>query len=101
MPGLALPRLALYRLAWILVALAASTSVAAARTPAALEDCAHLENEISVAGAALIATSPSTFDRFVADSRYCDMRSGLTPAWVRARDNAQCFIGYTCRVQDP
>ncbi|MEP9350539.1 hypothetical protein [Xanthobacter sp. KR7-225] len=101
MPRPALPRFALSRCAGILVALAAPISAAAARAPADLDACAHLENEVSVAGAALIATSPSTFDRFVADSRYCDMRSGLTPAWVRARDNPQCFVGYTCRTQDP
>ncbi|GGF79265.1 hypothetical protein GCM10007301_44130 [Azorhizobium oxalatiphilum] len=48
----------------------------------------------------VLDTSPTTFDRYVVNVRYCMPGQQLKPAFERARDNPQCFVGYTCYDPD-
>lgn len=62
--------------------------------------CARLEALMDRAGAAVISTGPRTYDRFVRDGRFCQSTEVTEAAWVRASDDPECFIGYTCKEAD-
>jgi hypothetical protein len=34
--------------------------------------------------------------RVVKDHRFCLHGEGASPTWMRTRDTAQCFVGFTC-----
>jgi hypothetical protein len=59
--------------------------------------CAAARQLIQRQGAALLRTSATTFDRYVASRAYCATTQITEPAWVPAADDRQCFVGYTCR----
>ncbi|QTL03484.1 hypothetical protein J5J86_22585 [Aquabacter sp. L1I39] len=70
---------------------------AAAQEVNALQlNCAQARGWVNAHGAALIRTSPSTFDRYVRDRGFCVPPEDVQPEWIRTRDVAQCFVGYTC-----
>lgn len=58
--------------------------------------CASAQRLVQQQGGVVLDTSPTTFDRYVADVRFCMPQQALRPQWVPAKDNPQCFIGYTC-----
>lgn len=58
--------------------------------------CAQARGWVNARGAALIRTSPSTFDRYVRDRGFCVVPEDTKPEWIRTQDVAQCFVGYTC-----
>ena len=62
--------------------------------------CAQAAGLVRSQGAIVLDTGPNTFDRYVSDLKYCSGFEQLQPEWVRTRDSARCFIGYTCYVPD-
>lgn len=69
---------------------------AAARPATYRMTCASAQRLVQQQGGVVLDTSPTTFDRYVADVRFCMPQQALRPQWVPAKDNPQCFIGYTC-----
>ncbi len=63
--------------------------------------CATAAGLVARQGAVVIATGPSTYDRYVDHQRQCLPPETTRPAWVATRDNPQCFIGYTCEIREP
>ncbi|MGU3494783.1 hypothetical protein ACLBXM_12135 [Xanthobacteraceae bacterium A53D] len=62
--------------------------------------CQQAANMVARSGGIVMNTSPTTFDRYVSDLRSCMVGESLKPAFEPTRDNPQCFIGYTCFMQD-
>jgi hypothetical protein len=61
--------------------------------------CAEARGIVFTQGAAVLSTGPVTYDRFVSASAFCAIgEKTLEPAWERARDTPQCFIGFRCRT---
>jgi hypothetical protein len=83
----------------VLVASAALTATAAmaARPVAPAMSCHALTNMVERNGAVVLSTSRTTYDRYVADRRYCERTEITKPAWIVSSDNDECFIGYTCK----
>ncbi len=85
------------RTALMAMLLTAFSLPAAAQEVNALRlSCAQARGWVNSHGAALIRTSPSTFDRYVRDRGFCVVPEDTKPEWIRTRDVAQCFVGYTC-----
>ena len=82
------------------VALAATTGALAQSRPSTVAmSCRQAAGLVASQGAIVLGTGGYTYDRFVADRRFC-LRSEITePAWVPAGDTPQCFVGYRCREQ--
>jgi hypothetical protein len=59
--------------------------------------CKAVAEMVRARGAVVLSTGPTTYDRYVRDRSFCQVSETLEPAWVRASDSGQCFIGYTCR----
>ncbi len=79
------------------ILLVLATAQAASARPASYKmSCAATAGLVQSRGAALLDTSPTTFDRYVRDVTFCMPGEALRPEWVRTRDNPQCFVGYTC-----
>ncbi|MFG1423702.1 hypothetical protein [Roseixanthobacter liquoris] len=74
----------------------AAVPPASARPASYKMSCAATAGLVQNRGAALLDTSPTTFDRYVRDITFCMPGEALRPEWVRTRDNPQCFVGYTC-----
>ncbi|WP_035715954.1 hypothetical protein [Azorhizobium doebereinerae] len=70
---------------------------AALALPATMQmTCRQAATLIRTGGSAVLATSATTYDRFVISRAYCPADQMTEPAWVPTRDSRQCFIGYTC-----
>jgi hypothetical protein len=86
-------------------ALALSLALSAAATAAAAQGrpftpalpCSAAAGIVARSGAAVLSTGRATYDRFVADRRFCDVTEVTRPAYVPAADTPQCFVGYRCR----
>lgn len=76
--------------------LAAAPVAAQARPASYRMSCGAVQALVNRQGAVVMDTSPTTFDRYVATLRFCMPGQALKPQWVPARDNPQCFAGYTC-----
>jgi len=59
--------------------------------------CAAAQSIVREQGAAVIASGPSIYDRFVTDQGYCTIGQTTFPAWIPTTDSPQCFVGYRCR----
>lgn len=79
----------------LLIALA-STAKAYALPAAYSMTCSAAAGLVSDRGAVVMEDSPSTYQRYVADSPYCYVENTLRPEWIAARDNPGCFVGYIC-----
>ncbi len=91
------------RLAFFVVAslLGIPGALAQARPDSLAMTCAQASGLVKSQGAVVIGTGQFIYDRFVADTRFCPTFDTTKPAWLRTRDKAQCFVGYTCvPVQD-
>ena len=58
--------------------------------------CGAAASIVAQNGAIVLSTSPTTYDRYVADRRFCSYGEHIEPAYVQTRDTASCLIGYTC-----
>lgn len=85
------------RAAALLLPLAVLAATPAAARPASYKmTCAAVQALVGRQGGVVMDTSPTTFDRYVANLRFCMPGQALKPEWVPARDTRQCFAGYTC-----
>jgi hypothetical protein len=79
------------------VSLFATSAVAQARPSSVAMSCRQAAGLVASHGAIVLGTGGYTYDRFVADQRFC-LRSEVTvPAWVPSGDTPQCFVGYRCK----
>ncbi|EIM29119.1 hypothetical protein [Microvirga lotononidis] len=62
--------------------------------------CAEARGIVASQGAVVLRTGPTTYDRYVRDSRFCALPETARPAWVRTADVAQCPIGGVCRSNE-
>jgi hypothetical protein len=58
--------------------------------------CYGARGLVSVHGAIVLNTSPTTYDRYVAAGGRCELGEVTEPAWVPTADTHQCPIGYRC-----
>lgn len=62
--------------------------------------CAQAQALVVKRGEVVMTTGAHTFDRFIADARYCVSRTMLTAtAFAPTKDNKQCPVGKRCRQQ--
>jgi hypothetical protein len=59
--------------------------------------CGQAAGMVAARGAIVLGTGGFTFDRFVADRRFCAITQTTEPAWVPTSDTTQCFVGYRCK----
>jgi hypothetical protein len=59
--------------------------------------CAQTAGVVASQGAAVIATGPKIYDRYVVSRAFCTPSETTEPAWVATGDQPRCFIGYTCK----
>lgn len=52
---------------------------------------------VATRGAVVLGTGPQTYERVVADGRFCSIEETTAPAWELTADNPQCFVGYRCK----
>lgn len=81
----------------LVLVLNAGFAVAQTRPSTVSRPCAASQRDVKVNGAIVLGTGGYTYDRFVADRRFCQFDEGLEPAWVPSRDQQSCFIGYRCK----
>lgn len=95
-----------------LTALVASTFIAACATGAAVSEamaqrrpstlgmsCAQAQGLVRATGAIVLSTGPHTYDRFVANRRFCTPDEEEIPTWAPTRDTPQCMVGYRCEMR--
>jgi hypothetical protein len=79
-----------------------TTTSAAAETaqPASISalhnTCRGVRAFVNAHGAALVYTSPDTYDRVVQSGMMCETDETTQPDYVRTSDDSNCFAGYTC-----
>lgn len=78
--------------------LAATSGTALARPDSLAMTCSQTAGLVAKSNGIVIGTGPNIYDRYVASRASCMVEEQLKPAWVKTRDNPQCFIGYTCYV---
>ena len=88
----------------VLIGVAASlavTSAAAQPRPSSVQmGCQQAVGLVASRGAIVLGTGGYTYDRFVADQRFCLRTETTEAAWVPTRDTPQCFVGYRCRERE-
>lgn len=87
----------------IMIAMLAALSSAAVaqgkRPDARTMDCDQVQEMIHTRGAVVLTTGQHTYDRYVADGRYCSMGEVALYQTIRTRDTSQCVV-HACRI-DP
>lgn len=58
--------------------------------------CANVQQLIAKNGAVVLGFTQFTYDRVVADQRFCLYSEVTRPIFVPTRDTRSCFAGYTC-----
>ena len=79
------------------LALIATSAVAQPRPSTVSMLCAQAAGIVAARGAVVLGTGGFTYDRFVADRRFCAITQTTEPAWVPTSDTTQCFVGYRCK----
>ena len=80
------------------VALVATTAAVAQPRPSSVQmSCRQAAGLVASQGALVLGTGGFTYDRFVADRRFCLRTEVTEPAWVPAADTPQCLVGYRCK----
>ncbi len=88
----------LRRIALSLLVTALAGSPAFAQRPSTLEmSCAAATALVAERGAAVLSTGRFTYERFVADRRYCERDQVAERAFAPTRDARLCRIGSVCR----
>lgn len=78
--------------------LIAATSAASAqgRPDSTRMSCGQAAALVQRSGALVLGTGGMTYDRYVADRRFCNPTEQTKPAFAPAADTPRCFVGYTC-----
>ena len=71
------------------------------RANATSMSCQAAKQFVASHGAAILATSRTTYDRYVRDLSFCYSTQETQPAFTPTRDNPACFVGYTCKEVEP
>lgn len=71
-------------------------ALAQGRPSTAAMTCAQAAGLVSQRGAIVLATGRDLYDRYVRSPGFCETGYVGRPAFVPARDSAQCLIGYYC-----
>ena len=79
----------------LIVLSAVASSPAQARTDARRLTCAQVQALIQHEGAIVLTTGQYTYERFIADHRFCG--GLLTRVRTPTRDNPSCRISFVCR----
>lgn len=58
--------------------------------------CREAAAYVRAQGATVLGTGGMSYDRFVADRRFCAPTESTKPAFAPTRDAAYCPIGFTC-----
>jgi len=66
-----------------------------ARPSAASLNCAAINSRIASAGALVLDTGPTTYERYVRDLGFCQASQITVPEFIRSADNPQCLV-YRC-----
>ena len=61
--------------------------------------CQEVQSLIGTNGAAVIWTSPTTYDRYVSTQSYCVSGEYLKADWIMASDRCDCLV-YRCQTED-
>jgi len=81
-----------------LIATALATGVMAQPAGTTLTmTCEQARQIVASEGAVVLRTGPTTYDRYVRDSRFCERFTTTRPAWIRTADTPQCPVGAICR----
>ena len=83
-------------LAACLLILATSSSIAQALPDTTMMSCLAAKSLVKSSGAIVLATGPTTYDRYVVGEGFCTRDEVAKPAFVPSAGNPQCFIGYYC-----
>jgi opacity protein-like surface antigen len=84
-------------LAIVAASMCATGAIAQAHVSTVAMSCGQAAALVATHGAAVLGTGGYTYDRFVADGRFCVRGEITEPAWVPSGDTAQCFVGYRCK----
>jgi hypothetical protein len=79
------------------LSLIATNAIAQPRPSSVAMSCRQAAGLVASRGAMVLGTGGHTYDRFVADQRFCLRTEVIEPAWVPAGDTPQCFVGYRCK----
>ncbi len=79
------------------VSLFVTNAIAQPRPSSVAVSCRQAAGLVASHGAIVLGTGGHTYDRFVADRRFCLITEVTEPAWVPAGDTPQCFVGYRCK----
>ena len=82
------------------VSLFVTNAVAQPRPSSVAKSCRQAAGLVASHGAIVLGTGGYTYDRFIADRRFCLSTEVTEPAWVPAGDTPQCFVGYRCKEKD-
>lgn len=80
---------------------AATGAYAQGRPSTVNRPCAASQALVVSRGAIVLGTGGYTYDRFVADGRFCEITEYTEPAYVPSLDTPQCFVGYRCKAGPP
>ena len=86
----------------VISAIILSAATAVAISPASARpftpgmSCGAAASIVAQNGAIVLSTSPTTYDRYVSDRRFCAYGEHIEPGYVATRDTPACLIGYTC-----
>jgi hypothetical protein len=74
-----------------------SLALAQVRASTTAMTCAAAQTTVARAGAIVLGSGGSTYDRFVIAESYCTRDELTEPAFAPTTDNPQCLVGYRCR----
>lgn len=75
-------------------------AAAQSRPVASAMACAEVQALVQRSGALVLNYTPTTYDRVVANGRFCLGGQTTVAEFAPTKDNPRCFVGYTCRVID-
>ena len=58
--------------------------------------CAQARGAVNSAGALVLGTGGSTYDRYVSNRSFCTPSEVTDPGFAPTLDNPQCLVGYLC-----
>lgn len=62
--------------------------------------CVGLAAAVTQQGFVLVPTGAGNAQRYVRDESFCAEGQVTKPAWIPMPDNPNCFVGYTCGMQN-
>lgn len=87
--------------AFLVAPLVAAPSLAQGRPQSVAMTCAQTVALVRSSGAIVLGTGGQTYDRYVRDRGFCEVTQTTKREFVPTRDQAACFVGYTCREYSP